>query len=222
MSQAIQLANSKERGLDKLSDAGNGRAFVVLFEEQHFASHAQNLCQALSERSRAILLKSTLIQTNNWEQLTDELAAALSELGLRQASIVGFGAASIVAQNLALRDAKLVRTLTLIDASCRPHPSVYSRAVDWLERSLPMGLPFRHRDKGFYSKPFLQRLRCPTLIVNTSRADPHLQEQSTVLLSALPTAWYFNLEAQNEAQTLRDLLLDFETVPAKRPQKNKQ
>lgn len=207
------------QSLNKLHDAGQGRAFVVLFEDDKIRSYLDNLTRVLEQRCRVLLLQSKTINIGNWEELTDALARFLSEHGLRQASLIGVGAASVLAQNLALRDIKLVRTLTLIDAACRPHTSAYSRALDWLERSLPMGLPFRHRDKGFYSKPFLQRLRCPTLVVNTSLADNALREQSEVLLSALPTAWYARLAAENEAQALCDLLLEFEAVPAKRPQR---
>lgn len=207
-------------GIRVLRDSGQGRPFILLYESGIYQALAERLCNALATRTRSILIETDEINDRVWSTLTERLGAVLGELGLRQASFVTFGAAGTILQCLALADMRAVRTAILIDASTRPHPGWFLRILDRIERFMPMGLPFRSTDKGFDGRSALQRMRFPTLVVNSPLATPYLKSQGSVLLNGLPTAWYGELVPGDYVNELTALAMNFEQVPAKRPQKS--
>lgn len=202
------------------SDSGKGRAFLIAYEENDYSEIAKTLGDKLSSQTRVILVKIASVTDDNWVSLSDQLRAVLTKCGVRQASFVGFASAASVIMNLALLELKLVRTLVLIDASTRPHPRLIDRIADRIERFLPLGLPLRSSGRGFDAKSFLQRLRCPVLVVATSRANNFLYSQAEVFRRGLPSGWVVKLNSQNEAEELTKEVLDFQQIPAKCPQKN--
>ena len=200
---------------------GQGRPFVILFEKGSlYQDLAKGLYQGLAGDGKFLLVESGPITNSNWEDLTRQLQKLFEDQGVRQASIVGFGAASSITQNLCLYDVKLVRSLVLVDAATRPHPRLIDRFVDRIEHALPLGLPLRSQGIGFDSKSFLQRLRCPILVVTTSAANAQLLKQAELLMQRLPTCWRAALSTETAISELVSLVSDFQSVKAKCPQKN--
>lgn len=202
-----------------ISDAGKGRPFVIIHEQEAYTEFSARVSQALSERTRTVLLECSRVDDSNWRELSRLLLSKLTELGVRQASFVGFGAAAALVQNVCLEDLKLVRTAAFVDAASRAHPSRFARIIDRLERSLPLGLPLRLRSQGFDAKPYLQRIRCPALVVTTREAGAFLRTEAELLEAKLPTSWRLDLTEQDEAGELARQILDFQEVPARCPQK---
>ncbi len=212
-------SNDHNQLVEVTIEKGSGRAFLFLVEDSKYLDIAKRCAEALADKGRAIVLKVVKINGSIIDQLSDQILKKLSELKVRQASYVGFGAASSLVQSVALMDLKMVRTMVLVDATTRPHPSMLLRWIDKIERSLPLGLPWRLDNDGFDSKPFLHRLRCPVLVCCTSVASDFEKAESELLEHGLPTAWRVDLSPGKEGDELGDLCAKFYDVPAKCPQK---
>ncbi|MEZ4753652.1 MAG: hypothetical protein R3A13_05000 [Bdellovibrionota bacterium] len=200
---------------------GKGRSFITLHETQRYEDFAIEVSNALSDKSRVARIEIPFVTEKNWKQITEALEACIDEAKIRQSSIVAFGSASTIAQHLSLLSQKRVRSLILVDAETRPHPGVWSRCVDWLEKQLPLGLPLRSKSEAFDGKPFLQRLRCPVMIVTSPEADAHSLAEANILLERLPISWKSELSFDNSINELVELAVEFQDVKAKCPQKAK-
>ncbi len=200
-------------------EAGSGRAFFVLYDENKYCKLARHLVDCLASKSKAVLIRLGAVHDRNWREMTKQIQLFSETRSIRQASVVAFGAAAAVAQNLALSELKSVRSLVLVDATTRPHPDMKSRVIDWIEQHLPLGLPLRRNSESFDSKPFLHRIRCPVLVVlsRAGNSEKHIIDQAAVLNSLLPTAWRIDLGEEDEALELGRLAVEFQEVPAKAP-----
>ena len=207
------------RHLSVVSDSGSGRPFILLHERDHVGALCESLTVSLTSRTRVVSVQTDRVTDKNYESLVSELHSLLNYNGIRQASFVAFGACGATVQALALQELKLVRTVAFVDASTRAHPSYFTRLVDRLEHALPLGLPLRLHEQGFDAKPFLQRIRCPVLVITSSKASAYERSEAAVLEAGLPTAWRVELEAAGEAEKLATLVLEFQEVPAKCPRK---
>lgn len=205
-----------------LSDSGTGRTFITIVDDESYLPFAQAVVEKLSQKARSVLLMSSAVTASSWEALSEVFGATLTDLNVRQASVIGMGAGAALAQNLALTNPKAVRSLAIVDSSSRPHPTRWERAVDWLEERLPFGLPLRLGSHGFNVKAYVHRLRCPLLVIATSRASAFIREELASIALRAPTAWRVLLSGTLESQIaeLSDTLLDFQDTPAKCPQKN--
>jgi len=208
-----------------VSDQGSGRAFVTVIDDAAVSPLARDIASAISQRGRAVVLLVDPITAENWRAIADEFDRTLLENQIRQASFVGIAAGATLVQNLALVSPKLVRSLVIVDASLRPHPSLAERLLDGIESRLPFGLPLRLGSKGFNVRAFAHRLRCPMLLVSTQRASLFVTRELQALGAVAPTAWHVRLVASDpasEAGELCELVLAFQDTPAKCPQKNLQ
>jgi pimeloyl-ACP methyl ester carboxylesterase len=205
-----------------LSDHGSGRAFITIIDDRSCEPLARAVANRLAGRARSVLLMSSPVNAQTWQELSDALAATLSFLQVRQVSLVGVGAGATLAQNLALSSPKSVRSLAIVDASSRPHPKWWERYVDWVEERLPFGLPLRLGSVGFNAKAYLHRLRCPLLAIATGDATSFVRDELRTLSARAPTAWGIELKGTPEQQVedLTAALLAFQDTPAKCPQKN--
>lgn len=205
-------------------DSGKGRAFIITFEGDGYIELAEKLAKLLTIETRVVLVKIPKVTDYNWGTISESLRSVVSNCGVRQASFVAFAGAASVVMNLALLEIKLVRTLVLIDASTRPHPRFIDRIIDRIEQVLPLGLPLRSSGKGFDAKSFLQRLRCPVLVVISRLADHFIIREAEVFRKSLPSGWVVKLNCDNksscESDDLGRLVVDFQQIPAKCPQKN--
>jgi pimeloyl-ACP methyl ester carboxylesterase len=209
-------------GIAILSDKGSGRTFITIVDDEAYLPLAKAVVDTLSAKARSVLLMSSSVTPSSWEGLSEALTAALANLHVRQASVVGMGAGAALAQNLALSQPKTVRSLAIVDSSSRPHPSRWERVVDWIEEHLPFGLPLRLGSTGFNVKAYVHRLRCPLLVIVTSRASAFIREELHSLAARAPTAWKIALSGPLDTQIadLSEALLSFQDTPAKCPQKN--
>ena len=209
-------------GITVLSDSGTGRTFITIVDDESYLPFAKSVVEKLSQRARSVLLISSAVTATSWQALSEAFSATLSDLNIRQASVVGMGAGAALAQNLALSNPKAVRSLAIVDSSSRPHPTLWERAIDWLEEHLPFGLPLRLGSHGFNVKAYVHRLRCPLLVIATSRASAFIKDELKSIALRAPTAWRVTLSGSIDSQIaeLSDTLLDFQDTPAKCPQKN--
>jgi pimeloyl-ACP methyl ester carboxylesterase len=208
-----------------VSDQGAGRAFITVIDDPAYRELATAIATVVSQRARAIVIESEPISAESWKSLAISFEQLLATLAIRQASFIGIAAGATLVQNVALENPRAVRTLVIVDASLRPHPTRIERILDGLEQRLPFGLPLRLGSKGFNVRAFAHRLRCPMLLVSTRRASSFVSHELRVLGTVAPTAWHVQLSAESdvgEAQEMCDLLLAFQETPAKCPQKNLQ
>ncbi|MCB0333124.1 MAG: hypothetical protein KDD55_06465 [Bdellovibrionales bacterium] len=207
------------KDVDVVFEQGKGRTFVVCVEGD--TTVLLPLCQHLAQTARCLLLRVQGVRSNEELEIRiHSIFDALAERNVRQFSCIGFQDACVAVQRLALQEPKRIRTLILIDAVTRPHPTALERVFDWMESHLPLGLPFRVRSKGAHFKPFLQRLRCPVLVVRTNQESPYRESESRVLLEALPTSWAIRWSSYPDPQGILQEIEDFQDVPVKCPQKN--
>jgi len=202
------------------ADEGTGRAFVLLFERGSAEGEARALLGALSPRHRVLLLEVPVLEPGSWRASAGEVLELLKGQGVRQVSFVAFGPAAAPVQYLCLTEPRFVRTMALVDAVTRPHASRLTRLVDRLESWLPLGLPLRLSGEGFDCRPFLQRIRCPVLIITTPAASEYVRGEGAVMADRLPTAWQVALAAEGAAEELARLVATFTDVPAKCPQRS--
>ena len=208
--------------IDVISDGGSGRAFITIIDDGAYLPLARNVVDKLASKARSVLLQASPVTNTSWESLTEVFSATLANLNVRQASVIGMGAGATIAQNFALAHPKSVRSLAIVDASSRPHPTRWERLVDWIEERLPFGLPLRLGSEGFNVKAYLHRLRCPLLVIATTRASAFVREEIKSAALRAPTAWRVVLSGGEEEQSvqLSEALLAFQDTPAKCPQKN--
>jgi pimeloyl-ACP methyl ester carboxylesterase len=205
-----------------LSDQGSGRTFITIVDDEAYLPFATAVVEKLASKARSVLLMSSAVTATTWQPLSEAFSGKLTELNVRQASIVGMGAGATLAQNVALNQPKIVRTLAIVDSSSRPHPTRWERIVDWIEEHLPFGLPLRLGSTGFNVKAYLHRVRCPVLVIATGRASSFIREEIKSLALRAPTAWRVMLSGPVERQIaeLSEALINFQDTPAKCPQKN--
>ena len=188
--------------------------------------------EALSAMSRAFLAEITnsglaghkvvVVTVANFGEDSDKAAVDviqyLDGIGIRAATLLGVGEVGTAAIALTLAERRRIRRLILIDTPVRPQSTWREGVIRWLEDRLPLGLPFRKDSKGFDARSYLQRIRCPTLVITTSDAERDLQAQAEHESRALATAWFDSIDNSIDFMAR---LVAFMEVPAKRPQKNR-
>lgn len=210
-------------GVSVVSDRGAGRVFMFLIDDLAYLTLASAVARQMEKTARVVIVASAPVNAGSWKSLSESLSRFIEQIGLRQVSFVGMGAGATLVQNLALSRPKLVRTLVCIDASSRPHPTRWERAVDRIEENLPFGLPLRLGNDGFNIKSYVHRLRAPLLVVGTARASAFVIREMECVSRLAPTAWNVRIcesDAEREAVALTGTLLAFYDTPAKCPQKN--
>jgi pimeloyl-ACP methyl ester carboxylesterase len=220
---ALDLVNGYDTSImvEVASDRGEGRAFIFVYETGDHQQLAEQAALAFSNRVRVLELRLPAITEDNWDNLRERILEIIEQKSIRQYALVGFGAAGSLVQQLVLTSPKFIRSIILVDASFRAHPNLFTRAVDWLERMLPLGLPLRYRSKAFDAKPFAQRIRCPALLVLTEAVSEFIQSQAHEIASRIPSAWIVKISGDNVVSEFCELLDSFEGVPVKCPQKNR-
>ena len=202
------------------AECGQGAALIVLAEHGVDEESVAPLIQPLSQRFRVLRIVAPRVGEKNWDAITESVVELMNVMGIRQASFVGVAHAGSVVQHFALLHLKRVRRIVLVNGRTRPHPTWCTRAIDWIESRLPLGLPLRTPRGSFDSKSFLHQIRCPCLIVLTADAGAELVSQGELLAAHLPTAWLVRLEPGQGASRLAELIDEFQDVAAKKPRKN--
>lgn len=203
-----------------LAEKGQGRATIVICDEAGLVT-AESLFDLLGQERRVLLLKLSAVAVAEWADTSRALLGQLKGRGIKQACFISLGRASDAVLAACLEEARAVRTLILYNASARLEDHWLDRLAARLESSLPMGLPFRTRVKGFDARPFLQRIRCPVLIGVAEGASSVLTRQAALLAAHIPTSWLLRLPDTDTAAGLCKLMQDFDQIPARCPQKNR-
>ncbi|MCB0353628.1 MAG: hypothetical protein KDD64_08895 [Bdellovibrionales bacterium] len=206
--------------LQEISDSGRGKPTLVLRERGAYAEYILSLQQTFGPERRIVLLETERVTNQNLDTLLSEFEKYYSSKSFRQVSLIGFGRCSSLCERFIFAGLARCRTLCLVDGVTKPSPGFRERVFEKLEQSLPLGLPFRAPKAKFYATSLLQRLRCPTLVVVTPGASQYEVEESRVLLHRLPIAWGELLGATVDFEAFARRVVDFQQVPAKRPQKN--
>lgn len=198
---------------------GSGRAFVIIAEDGSETPLIEKIYEGLISASRCIICIAPQIHDHNWRELSESLRNELRKLEVRQVSFVAVEDASILVQHISLLEPKFVRSVVLIDGVTSPHPSTTRRIADFIEKSLPLGLPLRSSGEAFDGTSSLQRIRCPVLVVTRIGASEYYRKQATILGENLSTCW--SLEWDGNVETLTNYISEFQGVPVKCPQKGK-
>lgn len=185
---------------------------------------AKSFVQELGEEFRSFILNSGLPSVDNVPAFAAQVVESLQRMGVKRATVFGFGAGGSVAQAIAILQPKFVRRLVLLDSTTRLRPNLVKRIVDKLENFLPLGLPFGRLSSEFDSRPNLHRIFCPTLVICSSEAGSYVRQQGRLLVNRIPNAaktilpvYQTNLTAFNAH--LHHHLTTFLQVPTKNPQK---
>ena len=157
------------------------------------------------------------------DQVLDYAKASIElfkENKIRSISLVGVDSGGALAQAIAVRTWRILRRLVLIDSVTRVNLSFSEKVLNRIESFLPLGLPLRKKSKAYDSRPELHRIQCPTLIFRSSLSSSFLDYQASLLNKSIPNSWIKRLK--NTSSPIKEVLLkeilDFEKVPAKRPQ----
>ena len=141
------------------------------------------------------------------------------EKKIRSISLVGLNSGGALAQAIAVRTWRILRRLVLVDSVTRVNMTFFEKLLNRIESFLPLGLPLRKRSNAYDSRPELHRVQCPTLIFRSKDSNSEssfLDYQANLLNESIPNSWIKKLE--DKSKLIKEIL-DFEKVPAKRPQK---
>lgn len=203
-----------------IKDFGKGRVVSFLFERGSAPLLKPEIIDKFSAQHRVLFIETDILSNDNWLEESNKVQQLLENLEIRQSSFVGIKDASSIALFTALEEQKFVRTLTLIEPTCSPHPTLLSKCVQWIEEKLPLGLPLRPFQSGFDASAFLHRVRCPVVCITYASTSSFVREQVQMMTERLPTAWSVEL-SENDNEQLFSLIIDMQTVPVKCPQKKR-
>lgn len=147
----------------------------------------------------------------------EKLKQCFDEAKYKRLVVVGAGSEACLAQALAVAARKTTRKLVLFDALTRPSPSVFERFIDWLENSLPLGLPMGKSGKFFDARSLLYRISCPVLVVVADGASAYVKAQGKLLAERIANAYFYQ-----DSKLTSEELASFLNVPSKLPAKNLQ
>ncbi len=198
------------------NEVGAGQPIVVLGTNDYFGIKSH--LESVNISGHRILCINLTNVGGNVDQAAKKIVQLLDERDIRQATIVGLADSGAVAISLALSERKRIRRLVLVDAPVRPQISAIENIFSWIEGHLPLGLPFRRQSQGFDARSYLQRIRCPTLVVTTQHASSDIKSQAVHESQALATAWFKEINSPSEFISVISTFLE---IPAKRPQKNR-
>jgi len=227
--------SSVNADIEFFSSSQSKEALPPLVIIPNHAIHSElvsSLSDSLSSTFQVHILQSNLPATEKLVEYSKRMESVLQKKGVKWMTMLGIGAgASIVQAAASLTMSRMIRRIILVDATVRPAPSLKTRIIDRLERSLPVGLPLRSLDSAFDARPFLHRIYCPTLVLVSPDAGSFVEEQSKYIAAKIPNAWLNKLKTSYLSEStvsgqiqfsteLNTLLSEFVDIPVKRPQKN--
>ena len=189
------------------------------------AAHDGTPSATLAAEFRVLSLTSPLPSMEQVVEYADAVERELKQLGVKRATLLGAGAGASVVQALAVFHPTVVRRVILVDPTARLSPSLGMRIIDRIEHFLPFGLPLRKLNSAFDSRPFLHRLRCPTLILSTPNAGLFHRQQAAYLAKKIPNARLRELTSaavnpyRHWGEALAAEIKIWSDTPAKRSQK---
>lgn len=136
---------------------------------------------------------------------------------LTRLTLVGVGCGGPLVIHYVANNIKNVRRVLFVDAISRPNQLPLEKVFEWIERFLPLGLPFRPLSKEFDPRPIIHRVRCPVLVVteNIFSNSIELKAHAKFLMERLPNAW----QSEIKENGFGELFKSFIGVSTKQPQK---
>jgi len=197
-------------------EIGSGQSLIVLSSDDYFGVRSH--LEAVPIQGHKIFSITLAEFGSAIDEAARNILALLDKIEVRQATVIGVGNCGAVAISLALAERKRVRRLVLVDTPVRPQIKKIEKIFSWIEARLPLGLPFRSQSEGFDARSYLQRIRCPTLVITTAQASSDIKSQAIHESRSLATAWFKEIAGPG---IFIDILTQFLDIPAKRPQKNR-
>ncbi len=201
----------------------NDGAFIDSSKSEEIYSTLRN-----NQTSRIVVLNHLLPMGSEVIRFAESVIAELERKSLKRITLIGIEDGASVVQALTILEPRLIRRAVLVNPNSRVNPTFFSRAIDWIEKFLPVGLPFRAVTKEFDSRPFVHRIRCPILIVTTPSENFYRVRESEYLANKIPNCYlvktegaYFQDGNSDFSQEFVKLFDEFQKSPVKRPQKNR-
>ena len=215
---------SRESGQDQQYDAtylfiGGGRELETILKKQNAFNDNQSLLVG-----RVALVTCDLPEGKDVISFSEVLLSQIEKLSLKRINLIGFYQGANIVQALTILSPRLFRRVVLIDPMARVSPSLKTKIIDFIEKYLPVGLPFRASTKEFDSRPFLHRIRCPVVVLKSPDASFYTQAESDYIASKIPNCYLVSLKEKiipkNFSDEFLSIVKDFNQSPVKRPQKN--
>lgn len=146
--------------------------------------------------------------------LSIEFKNLILKAKLTRLTLVGVDWGGAIVVHYASENIKNVRRVVFVDALSRPMQHPLEVAFEWMERFLPLGLPFRAISRDFDPRPTIHRVRCPVLVL-TQNTGEELEKHAKFFMERLPNAW----RAEISAGDFKRVFHTFLCVPTKQPQK---
>ena len=102
----VSMVSKLKINLETRGSFGQGEPVLVYLPEQ---PSLENTGFSSQEFENLVVLKSPLPATDNLEEFTGALVAAIKKLGVKRATIVGVKGGGVIAQAITLADRKLCR-----------------------------------------------------------------------------------------------------------------
>ncbi len=150
-------------------------------------------------------------------ELSEAFKNLISSEKLTRLTLVGVDWGGALVIHYAANNIKNVRRVLFVDAISRPKQLPLEKAFEWIERFLPLGLPFRPISKEFDPRPIIHRVRCPVLVVteNGSTNSIELRAHAKFLMERLPNAWQTEIQEKGFGEVFQSFI----GVSTKQPQK---
>jgi pimeloyl-ACP methyl ester carboxylesterase len=198
--------------LEKLNPNSEGETVVFVGPEHRI----RELTLKLSPVLNCFALMPALPDPKNLVGLSERFKTLITESKLTRITLVGVEWGGAVAIHYAANNIKNVRRVLFVNALSRAKQLPIEKGLEWIERFLPLGFPFRPISKDFDPRPIIHRVRCPVLVVTQASSQiEDIKIHTKFLMDKLPNAWH----AELELSTFPELLENFIVVPTKQPQK---
>jgi len=152
-----------------------------------------------------------------WEQTDAQLESALADRGLRHCPIIGIGESALIVHHFAVFRPKICQSIILIDPVFQLAVTRFTRLINWVEQILPLGLPLRVGTDSFISAPFLHRIRCPTLVINSGKEGVEQEEAISSMTRRIPNGWFRRLGREAPEADLIESISSFLPVRHRYP-----
>lgn len=150
-------------------------------------------------------------------ELSEVFKNLISSEKLTRLTLVGVGWGGALVIHYAANNIKNVRRVLFVNAISRPKQLPLEKAFEWIERFLPLGLPFRPISKEFDPRPIIHRVRCPVLVVTESGSTNSIEltAHAKFLMERLPNAWQSEITENGFGEVFQSFI----GVSTKQPQK---
>lgn len=149
------------------------------------------------------------------EGLAAELSDVLRSQGVPRATIIATGQASLLAQAMFLHRKKQFRKLVLLGGHARQPLSRLAKLIDRIDSLSPFGLPLSVPGDDFDSRPYLHKIDCPVLLLDSYTYGTCAKS----LKERLPCAWR-KIVKKEDALSFSEYIESFLSVQARCPQKH--